>query len=230
MPIPGPHDALEVSIAKRIMNELDTKNLNQKNIRKVDDVKVRNTNSPDYSDMLFHCECDDANCEEIITLPTLVYERAHINPIRFIVKNSHVKTDIEKVIERYNSYTIVEKLFVDANKKELSDAQSKRRREENEVIFRDSNDAIKDVVKNLLPMTKNDVSLRFTCECSNEDCEQNIEMTISAYEELRKNNREFIVKVGHEQKDIERVVHHAAFNVVEKFNEPPKTDGILKQT
>ncbi len=157
MKIPASQDALGISIAKRILNELDSKKLNQRKIRRVDEVKKRDPNSPDYSDMLFQCECDDENCKATISLPTLVYERAHKHPHRFTVQNSHVKTDIEKVVGQYYSYVVVEKLFMVTNKDEIKEAQSRRRREENEVIFRQRNDAIKDIVKTILPVPKDGV-------------------------------------------------------------------------
>jgi len=75
-----------------------------------------------------------------------------------------------------------------------------------------------------------DVLLRFTCECSNENCKDTIGLTVSQYESSRHGSRQFIVKQGHAQKDIEKVVEYHGYSIVEKFAEPPPTDGTLNNT
>jgi hypothetical protein len=108
---------------------------------------------------------------------------------------------------------------------------SQKRRAENEVVFRQRNDAIKDLVKDLQDTNDPaDVTVEFICECANEDCRETINLTIAEYEKARKNTRHFIIKPGHEQNDLEKVVQRDGFLLVEKFEEPPVTDGVLNVT
>lgn len=108
---------------------------------------------------------------------------------------------------------------------------SQKRRAENEVVFKQRNDAIKNIaIKLMAGHDKVDLALQLTCECSDEDCRARISMPISKYENVRMNAREFIIKLGHEHKDIEKVVHHDGYAIVEKFEKPPKTDGKLNST
>ncbi len=108
---------------------------------------------------------------------------------------------------------------------------SQRRRVENEVIFRERNDAIKEMAKELLANdNKTDMRLQFVCECADENCRETIELSISEYEAARGNDQEFIIKPGHEQSDVEKVVKRDGHFVVEKFFTPPPTDGHLNQT
>ncbi len=105
---------------------------------------------------------------------------------------------------------------------------NQKRRAENEVVFRQRNEAIKKLAKDvLITVYKADLPLQFICECSSEDCHEAIEMSAKEYEEARKNNRQFVIKPGHEHLDIEQVVHHDDYTVVEKFEQPPPTDGKL---
>jgi hypothetical protein len=105
-----------------------------------------------------------------------------------------------------------------------------RRRAENEVVFKQRNDSVKELAKSVLAAARDDLKLRFTCECANEDCHDWIEMSVSEYELVRGSSREFIIKPGHEQLDIERVVRHNGYNIVEKLEPPPPTGGNLNQT
>lgn len=109
-----------------------------------------------------------------------------------------------------------------------------RRRAENEVVFRQRNDAVKNLAKEVLAHSKVELSLSFVCECSDENCEEKILLTVNEYESIRHTDRDFIIKPGHEQKDIEAVVWHdnhpEEFRVVKKFVQPPSTDGQLNRT
>ncbi len=108
---------------------------------------------------------------------------------------------------------------------------SQRRRAENEVVFKQRNDAIKDVAKDVLENDdKVDLSLQLTCECSNEECRDIVELPLREYEKARRSTRDFIIKPGHEHEDIEQVVYRDGYLIVEKFEEPPATDGKLNKT
>ena len=98
------------------------------------------------------------------------------------------------------------------------------------MVFKQRNDAIKAMAKEVLPDEETDMRLRFTCECANEDCRETIEMSVKEYEAARQNDHEFIIKPGHEQPDIEQVVKRSGYAVVEKYELPATTDGKLKPT
>jgi hypothetical protein len=109
--------------------------------------------------------------------------------------------------------------------------RSQRQRAENEVVFKERNDKVKKMAKSLQHDGLDaDVILNFICECSNEDCRETVGLTLDEYESSRGTSRHFIIKPGHEQTDIERVVKYKGFSVVEKFEEPPETDGSLNAT
>jgi hypothetical protein len=109
--------------------------------------------------------------------------------------------------------------------------RSQRQRAENEVVFRQHNNAVRDVAKAVLVNDNAvDVSLEFICECSNENCRDTVRVPISEYEKIRSNNREFVIAPGHEHTDIEKVIHGDGYVVVEKFEEPPHTADRLHKT
>lgn len=58
----------------------------------------------------FYCECSDIHCTRRIDLSAAEYEGIHRNPKRFIVLNGHEDTKIERVVERRDTYEVVEKL------------------------------------------------------------------------------------------------------------------------
>jgi len=109
--------------------------------------------------------------------------------------------------------------------------QSERRRAENEAVFRQRNDRLKNAIDTVLPdENKVDINLRFTCECSNEFCHAAVELSAAKYEQIRRHPRQFIIVPGHEQPDIEGVVEFEGYAVAEKHVDPPPTDGKLNRT
>ena len=109
--------------------------------------------------------------------------------------------------------------------------EAQKRRAENEVVFKLRNNAMKNVAKMVVPTERNnDLPLNFVCECSNESCTEKIQLTIDQYDSARVSNRYFIVRPGHEQLDLESVKLHGEFYVVEKYEDPPQTDGVLNNT
>lgn len=101
---------------------------------------------------------------------------------------------------------------------------SSRRLIENEVIFRDVNKNIQEFVDD----EKHTPSLLpFYCECSNPDCIERIEMTTGQYAKIHKDRKNFITLIGHEYKQVERVVKKTSnYQVVEKHFTPPKPEAI----
>ena len=57
----------------------------------------------------FICECDAADCTELIPLTLAEYEAIRAVPIRFAVAPGHELPEIETVVERQSAYLVVEK-------------------------------------------------------------------------------------------------------------------------
>jgi hypothetical protein len=70
----------------------------------------------------------------------------------------------------------------------------------NEVIFREVNERIRDVV----PSENEPVD--FLCECGQEDCVEQIKLTMDEYERVRADPVQFFVKPGHASQDVEAVM------------------------
>ena len=98
-------------------------------------------------------------------------------------------------------------------------------------MFKQRNLVLKDLAKSVLDKdSRLDLAIKFICECSNEHCHEIIEMPIAEFERVRGNTRQFIVKAGHQQEDIESAIQFHGYLLVEKFEEPPPTDGTLNRT
>jgi hypothetical protein len=112
-----------------------------------------------------------------------------------------------------------------------SRSKSQQRRAENEVVFKQINERVMYLAKRVLDTdSQTNLSLNFYCECADEVCHDDIPIPLDEYEHLRSNNRQFLVKAGHEQPDIEKVTSHQGYFIVEKFFTPPPTDGNLNLT
>lgn len=60
----------------------------------------------------------------------------------------------------------------------------------------------------------------FRCECGRFGCNTLIEVTMGEYERVRSHPRQFLVAIGHEQREFEQLVHIAeGYSVVEKVDE-----------
>ena len=63
----------------------------------------------------------------------------------------------------------------------------------------------------------------FVCECADEHCMEQVAVTVSDYEDVRRVPTHFIVKIGHDYREFERVVETLkGYVVVEKFGEAGK--------
>jgi len=92
-----------------------------------------------------------------------------------------------------------------------------RRLAENEVAFRAINDAIEETASR---HGADDHRYEFLCECSNADCTLRLQLTRSAYEDVRRRGDQFIVAPGHNLPEIEDVVSRSDdYWVVEKHGE-----------
>lgn len=88
-----------------------------------------------------------------------------------------------------------------------------RRHAANEAWFRVINDQIE---ANALRHSAETELFAFVCECSNIDCAEPVRMTLAAYERLRSNPTHFAIVPGHDDPEIEGVVHRGEYWIVEK--------------
>jgi hypothetical protein len=57
----------------------------------------------------FHCECGTETCVEKVELPPAEYDRIAANIARFVVVPGHEDSRVEFIVERHDSYAVVEK-------------------------------------------------------------------------------------------------------------------------
>jgi hypothetical protein len=89
----------------------------------------------------------------------------------------------------------------------------------NEALFREVNERVAEVAKQfeVVPTAE---SVKFTCECGNATCTEQVAMTLEEYEALRAAPTHFAVVDGHVLPEIERVVERKpSYLVVEKQEE-----------
>ena len=59
----------------------------------------------------------------------------------------------------------------------------------------------------------------FMCECDDQACVDRIEIPLDEYEHVRDKSTRFVLKPGHENESVERVVEREPeYRIVEKFN------------
>jgi hypothetical protein len=93
------------------------------------------------------------------------------------------------------------------------DKGDERRVARNEVLFRETNEAIE---RGQWP-GEPDKLVRFRCECSRLKCGEALSATLAEYEQVRAFSRRFLVADGHQVPEIETVVDaNDRFLVVEK--------------
>jgi hypothetical protein len=61
-------------------------------------------------ELLFHCACGREDCDRRLCLTIAQYRSAHRLPHRFIVAPGHSTPRLERVVEEYPTYLVVEKL------------------------------------------------------------------------------------------------------------------------
>jgi hypothetical protein len=107
------------SIDRRVLNEFASKILNEERLSAMSDISDRGKRLSEFATMLFHCECDDKKCDQYIAMSTEEYTKMHTKTKQFVVVNAHVRIDIEKVVEHFNSYSLVEKFFPGTKEKPI---------------------------------------------------------------------------------------------------------------
>jgi hypothetical protein len=95
-----------------------------------------------------------------------------------------------------------------------------KRRALNEVLFREVNERIEEISRELSDREQPSEGREFICECGREDCTEMLEATVADYESVRADPRHFLVLPGHEHTQTARVVERTSgFLVVEKLEE-----------
>jgi hypothetical protein len=61
-------------------------------------------------DASFVCECDDPNCTHRIHATLDEYREVREDGAQFLVAESHVNDDVERIVERRRSFALVEKV------------------------------------------------------------------------------------------------------------------------
>jgi hypothetical protein len=83
----------------------------------------------------------------------------------------------------------------------------------NEVLFRDVNERIKDINRDM----GFDEGADFICECGDGECTAPITLKLLEYEDVRAYPTRFAIFPGHEIRDVDRVIEqNERFAVVEK--------------
>lgn len=86
----------------------------------------------------------------------------------------------------------------------------------NEALFREVNENIADLEERFDAARE----LEFICECADGDCTERVIIDPVTYRRVREHPRQFFVRPGHEEVEIERVVErHPDYLVVEKLGE-----------
>jgi hypothetical protein len=82
----------------------------------------------------------------------------------------------------------------------------------NEVSFRSLNETIERAASG-----NGHHKARFMCECTNEDCSEELELALAEYERVRRDHSRFLVVLGHEDERVEIVVQrNGSYSIVEK--------------
>ena len=84
-----------------------------------------------------------------------------------------------------------------------------------EALFRNVNERIAESAARF-----DSLSTEFVCECSDQECTDRVEATLDEYEEVRAHSTRFLLRPGHEDTRMERVVERRGTRhaVVEKVH------------
>jgi hypothetical protein len=96
--------------------------------------------------------------------------------------------------------------------------ERERRVGRNEALFREVNERIEQVSQALQVEPE---SLRILCECGDNSCLEQIEVSLPEYERVRANSTLFLVRSGHEHADVEEIAEEReGYNVIRKKEGP----------
>jgi hypothetical protein len=84
----------------------------------------------------------------------------------------------------------------------------------NEALFREANERVEDINQTFGSMTG---SFEIFCECPDRACTERISVPMAVYERVRRNGKHFLLCVGHEDPEVDRVLeNHETYLIVEK--------------
>lgn len=102
---------------RQIENEMIFRRANEKivkGLKKLDTMHKEDGNHGLVSndDLLLHfnCECSDENCDERIPIKISKYQKIHQDRKVFILKPNHQVNQIEKVVQKKPTYSVVKKM------------------------------------------------------------------------------------------------------------------------
>jgi hypothetical protein len=94
-----------------------------------------------------------------------------------------------------------------------------RRVGENEALFRSVNEQVRGLNETFLVQS----TLRVVCECGDQTCIEQLELSPQEYEGVRADAALFVVKPGHEDSDVETVVdQRSGYYVIRKAPGAPQ--------
>lgn len=105
--------ALTPSDKRRIKNELAFRNLNVRNLKMVAS-QLSPSEQRNYPIAVI-CECSKAFCRTRLEMAINDRQRLLENPKLFIVAKDHQQPDIERIVETYPKYSVVEKFTIKTN-------------------------------------------------------------------------------------------------------------------
>jgi hypothetical protein len=77
--------------------------------REVNEAIAKTAERFDAEQATFVCECADPNCAHRLTAELADYEEVRAEPTHFLVAPGHEVASIERVVDRGEAYTVVEK-------------------------------------------------------------------------------------------------------------------------
>jgi hypothetical protein len=97
----------------------------------------------------------------------------------------------------------------------------------NEAVFREINEQVEGLNRNLADISDN--KMHIVCECGDLVCVERLVVPLPKYDEIRSDSALFFVKPGHDKPDVEDVVEQTdAYEVVRK--RPGEAEQIAEET
>jgi hypothetical protein len=88
-------------VRRMTQNEALSRRINER----IERARPRNGDTADT----FVCECVHADCNEALDISHEAYVAVRSHPRRFAVVRAHVEPAIERIVEAYNGYVVVQK-------------------------------------------------------------------------------------------------------------------------
>lgn len=119
--------------------------------------------------------------------------------------------------------------------------QLTKRLVENEAVFRKHNEKVESLFDELKEIATEEghdeiaetdgLMLEFYCECSDENCQKRVTLSLGQYSKIHTNRNQFTIVPGHQVAGVEKIVRKTKqYYVVEKFISPPTTPSGLNKT